>query len=164
MTLLVESMLPIMYWGDDEEQKKKRVAEDLRRKKAKRKGELVEANIVTDEGSSSEEVAKQQVLLAEQGHEISELKHLLIKQSKQLEKILEQQSAPRYEVIHKPSAEEVRLKEPDPSLPTLGELDVKVIKTDNIEAQGEAGEVTKQGQSVKDRVAKLRELKKRGKK
>lgn len=160
-------MLLAMYWGDSEEEKKKRLEEKLRQKKAKKMGEIPpppgpvppplpdNAEIIEDDGSQS--------LLDEHSGEIRDLKHLIIQQSKMLQQIMEKQDTPRYEVIHKPSAEEIRIKEKDPSLPTLGELDVRVVKTDGIETQGEAGQ-TKQGESVKDRAAKLRALKnKRGK-
>ena len=156
-----------MYWGDSEEEKKKRLEEKLRQKKAKRMGEVPpppgpippplpdNAEIIEDDATHD--------MLSSQQEEIRDLKHLIVQQNKVLQKILEKQDSPRYEIIHKPTAEEIRRRETDPSLPTLDELDVKVIKTDGFETQGEAGQ-TKEGESVKDRAAKLRAIKqKRGK-
>ena len=163
MTLLTENMLPVMYWGDDEEQRKKRLEKKLSEKKAKRKGEVPPPPVAPPPPPLPDNAEIEGDLLAEQNAEdIRDLKHLMVQQNKMIKELLDKSGEPRYEII-KPSAEEVRKREVDPSLPTLGELDVKVIKTDGFETQGEAGQ-TKEGESVKDRAAKLRALKqKRGK-
>lgn len=147
-------MLTIMYWGDDDERKKQRVSDKLSKKRAKRKGTLPDNAGVSD----SEET---RVQLEAQSQEIKGLQNLILKQAQLLEKILEKQDS-RYEVVYKPSAEEIRLQETVEDLPKLQDLDINIIKTEGIETSGKAGSMT-QGQSVKDRASRLRELKKRSK-
>lgn len=148
-----------MYWGDDEERRKQRIGEQLRKKKAQRRGEPVSitdgAEIIEEEDPSIKEEQYRQSL------ELESLRHLLVQQTKMLQQIMDKQETNKVVVVS-PELQQVekKIKERDHYLPTLGEIDVKVIKTEGIETQGEAGEVVKEGQSIKDRVAKLKALKK----
>lgn len=146
-----------MYWGDNEEDKKKRLEEKLRRKKAKKKGEPLPLQPSSDDLEVIKEDDTTQDLLEQHQIEIRDLKHLLLQQNKMLQKIIEKQDT-QYEVVYKPSVVDSK-NEKTFIMPTLGEVDVKVIKTDDIESQGEIGESRKEGESVKGRAAKLKALK-----
>ena len=108
-------MLAAMYWGDDEEKRKKRLEQKLSDKKAKRAGEVPPPPVPPPPPPEEEKVIVQTVgdletqeLLTKQQEEIKDLKHLAVQQSKMLKMILEKQDKPTFEVISKPSAEEVR--------------------------------------------------------
>lgn len=157
-----------MYWNQDDEQKRKqRLEESLRLKKEARRGELKkekensmeEATILYD-GVSKEDIDKQTELINNQQSEIRDLKHLLVQQNKVLEKILENQSK-KYEVVYQSApVQNVPEEKLDGFvMPTLDEIDVKVINTEGIESEGEVGDMRTRGDSVKERVARLKKLK-----
>jgi hypothetical protein len=158
-------MLAIMFWGDDEEKKKARIEGNLRHKREGRGGARPKppsppAAVSTGDSAAREELARQTAVISEKQEE---LKHLMVQQNKVLQLILEKQDKPVYEVFNPPSTEQLSKREPDLGLPTLQELDVKVISTEGIEIQGEVGEEKKEGQSIRSSAARLREIKQRGK-
>jgi hypothetical protein len=155
-------MLAVMFWGDDEQQKKTRVEQTLRKKREERgtgrlKPPALPDNTSREDPGTAEELFRQTELINEQQSEIRDLKHLLIQHGKVLEKILEKQDGPQYEILNQPTAKELR--ESGGDLPSLQELNVNVINTEGIETRGEVGENRKEGTSIKDRVSRLRALK-----
>lgn len=156
-----------MYWGDDEQKRKHRLEESLRLKKEGRRGELkrekensMEDATISHDLLSKEDIDKQTELINNQQSEIRDLKHLMVQQNKVLEKILENQSK-KYEVVYQSApVQTVPERKPDVFvMPTLGEIDIKVINTEGIESEGEVGDTRTRGDSVKDRVARLKKLK-----
>jgi hypothetical protein len=156
-----------MYWNTDDEQKRKqRLEESLRLKKEARRGECLKEkeNLTNDETNTTNNVSKQDIdkqteLINNQQSEIRDLKHLMVQQNKVLEKILENQSK-KYEVVYQSApVPEAPSRMPDFVMPTLGEIDIKVINTDGIESEGEVGDTRTRGDSVKERVARLKKLK-----
>jgi len=151
-----------MYWGDNEQRRKQRLEESLRLKKELRKGEklkevkMEDAVIHVDNTEALEELNKQSKKIDSQQSEIRDLKHLLVQQNKVLEKILENQSN-KVEVVYKTEVEVPKLKE---ALPSLNEnISADIIDKTGIEISGGAiGKSQTTGESISDKVRRLKEM------
>lgn len=149
------------YW-DDEDNRKVLREEKLREKRGllvKSAPPPVESAIDKEHLDKVLAILEQQMqLTAAQTQQLNELHQALDNQGQVLSKLLEKEP-----VVITEGGITKTVKRASEELPILGDIDVNVVDTSGIETQGEAGEQKTEGNSVKDRVARLRELKNKGK-
>jgi hypothetical protein len=157
-------MVLLMYWENETEEKRKiRREERLRAKKLGLPEPQHDEPPSTSDASTEkilEILVKQTEMSADQGKKIDQLSHIILEQQKLIDKIGEHkdQGVTREIIREVSTGTKVVEDKQEEKFTRLEDIDVNIIDTSGIETVGEVtGQVTK-GDSIKNQLAKLKEL------